>query len=85
MHQDVDAEEPRKGDTPETRALEAIRDAGYYAKEIVRILPPRDTGHDAEVLFIGRPRSKGVSEPLTAYVADRPDGDRPPALIAAGW
>ncbi len=68
--------------SPEHRAREAIRTAGYMIDELVRILPPLDSGRPVEVLFRGR-RSLGDSTALfTAYVADEQGAK---ATISAGW
>jgi hypothetical protein len=54
-----------------------IRAAGTTCQRIVQILPPVDSGGEAEVLFLGDGDS-----PLTAYISDH-KGALP--LIASGW
>ena len=69
--------------TVEERIRDAIRQAGYYCAELVRVYPPLETGIAQEVLFQGHKRGGDAKEQLTAYVVD--GVDRGAAEIAVGW
>ena len=68
--------------SPEHRAREAIRAAGYMVDKLFLVLPPREPGGDCEVLFRGRERAGEPVECLTAYVADRKVTS---AAVSRGW
>jgi len=68
--------------SPEQRAREAIRAAGYLIDRLFRVLPPREPGGDCEVLFRGRETAHEPVECLTAYVADRKVTT---AAVSRGW
>jgi hypothetical protein len=61
----------------------ALRAAGITVHEIERVFPPRDTGEEAEIWFVGRTRGqKGCATRQTAYLRDS-KGAEP--TVADGW
>lgn len=67
---------------PAPSALDAdcaslIRKAGGTCKRVVRVLPPRDSGGEAEVLYLD-----ADGTPATAYIQDSAGS---PTLLAVGW
>lgn len=62
-----------------------LTEAGHSVKRVHRVFPPRDTGGEAEILFIGRAKdvkSFRGPEPLTAYLVDDEDAE---PIVATGW